>query len=117
MHRYGSISAFTRQYARDGEEENLPVERQRPVVDVLHIQFHPGVEIEIVAAGYGPEAGEAGAHTQAAALPALVVLDLVGHGGARTYQGHIALQDVPKLRPFIDRKFAQIAADDGEARV
>ena len=102
---------------RDGAQQDFPIERQRPVVNVLHIHFHPSLEIDVVAAGDGPQAGEPGTHTEAAALPALVVVDLAWNGGARAHQGHVTAQHVPQLRPFVDGELAQVAAEEREARV
>ena len=42
------------------------VARQAPVVDVLHVQVHPLLEGDLVAAGDLPDAGEARAHGQPA---------------------------------------------------
>src|SRR5689334_9047178 len=72
----GSVGSLSRKHARDGQQQYLPIERERPVVDVLHIHFHPRIEIQIVASGHGPQTGQAGTHAQPAALPALIMLHL-----------------------------------------
>src|ERR1035438_3825057 len=45
-----SVGPVAGKYAGDGLQQDLPIERQRPIVDVLHVQFHPSIEIDVVAA-------------------------------------------------------------------
>src|SRR4026208_1459778 len=40
------------------QQQNLPVEDQRPVVDILHVQFHPCFEVYAVPARERPQACE-----------------------------------------------------------
>src|SRR5262249_31595446 len=108
-----SMSAAAGEHPRNGSQQDLPVERERPVVDVLHVHLHPGIEVELVAAGYGPESGQTRAHTQPPPLPSLVVFDLAGDRGPRAHQRHIAAQHVPQLRPFVDRELPQPSAKPG----
>src|ERR1700739_1710687 len=88
-------------HLRNGAQQDLPIERERPVVDVFHVEPHPGLEIHRVAAGDGPQAGAAGAHAQPAPVPALILVDFLRDGGPRADQRHVALQNVPELRPFV----------------
>src|SRR5882672_1246447 len=53
------------QYGGDGLQKDLHVQSQSPVVDVREVQLHPLVEVDVVAAGDLPQAGEAGADAQA----------------------------------------------------
>src|SRR5579884_3606749 len=112
-----SVGAPPGQDARNRAHQDFPIESQRPIINVLHIHLHPGLKIEMVAAGDRPEAGEAGTHAQAPALPSLVLVDFTRDGRSRPDQGHVAAKHVPKLRPLIDRELPQITADGGEARV
>src|ERR1017187_10400428 len=62
------VSASAAQHLRNGAEDNLPIERQRPTVDVLHIQFHPRLKIHGIAPAHGPQARQTRAHPQPPAL-------------------------------------------------
>ncbi len=44
------------------------------------------------------------------ALPGLVLRHFVGNGRARANQRHVAFQNVPQLRPFINGEFAKEVA-------
>src|SRR5581483_7591076 len=70
-----SVGSPAGQHTRNGAHQNLPIESQRPIINVLHIHLHPGFEIELVAPGDCPQASEPGTHPQAPPLPALVLLD------------------------------------------
>src|SRR5207247_8571004 len=65
----------------------------------------------------GPPPRQSAAHPQARSLPLLVLLHLARNGGAWAYQRHVAAEDVPQLRPLVDRELAQIAADRRQARI
>src|SRR5580698_10667473 len=67
----------------DGAGEDFQVEPERPVVDVLEIEFHPLVETDLVAAADLPDASEDGLHGKAATVPRVVVLHLGGDGRTR----------------------------------
>src|ERR1017187_8868476 len=43
--------------AGNGAQNDFPIQRQRPVIDVLHIHAHPGLEVQIIAAGHRPQTG------------------------------------------------------------
>src|SRR5581483_1101196 len=106
-----SVGAAPRQYARNRAHQDLPIERQRPIINVLHIHLHPGLEIDVVAPRHRPEAGQPRPHAQPPPLPALILLDLARHCRPRPHHRHIPAQHIPQLRPLIDRKLAQIAPD------
>src|ERR1035441_433998 len=44
-----SIRPVAGEHAGDGTQQNLPVQRQGPVIDVLHVELHPSLEIHVVA--------------------------------------------------------------------
>jgi len=37
------------EHARDRQQQYLPIQAQRPIINVLHIHAHPGIEIELIA--------------------------------------------------------------------
>ena len=49
-----SVGPVAGEHAGDGLQQDLPIQRQRPVVDVLHVQLHPTIEIDVVPARNGP---------------------------------------------------------------
>src|ERR1019366_8886780 len=68
-----SVRSSAAQHLRNGPQHDLPVESQRPRVDILHVHSHPGVKVDLIAAADHPQAGEPGTHPQAAALPSLIL--------------------------------------------
>src|SRR5437879_915287 len=50
------VSAFAAQNLGYGAKNNFPIERERPRIDVLHVQFHPGLKVHRVAPADRPQA-------------------------------------------------------------
>src|ERR1019366_7284286 len=76
----------------NGFGQDFDIEAERPLVDVLHIQLHPLVEVDGAAPVDLPQAGDARADAEAAAVPVLIeslVITLGKRPGA--HQAHIAL--------------------------
>ncbi len=120
--RFESLQFFTlrrgRKNGRDGLEQDLEVEPQRPLVDIAQIQRDPVVEVvDPGAAGDLPEPGDAGFHGQPPALPALVAFDLGGDGRPGPDQRHLALEHIDQLWQLVEGPAAQPAADGGDPRV
>ena len=109
--------ALARDHVRDGLQNDAGVERQRPVVDVRHVQAHPGFKIDGIAAIERPETSEPGTHAQPAALPALVPLHFAWNRRTRTHQRHVAAKHIEKLGQLVQRKPAQKPADRGQPRI
>jgi len=65
----------------------------------MYCILHPGFEVEAVAALNGPEAGESGAHTEAAVLPALVALDQMSPLSTFHSCGHSSMENLRSQRP------------------
>ena len=86
------------------------------MVDVLHVEVHPLLESDLVAAAHLPEAGEARAHREPAALPRLVLRHFAGQGRPRTDDAHFAAQHVDELRELVDAELADEATHGGDAR-
>src|SRR5688500_16433440 len=78
-----SMGSFAQQNVRDRPQDDVPIQCQRPSIDVLHVELHPCFEIQLVAPVYGPQASEPGTHPQAPSLPPLVFLHLLGDGWPR----------------------------------
>ena len=49
-----SARAAAEQHDGDRPEQDFPIERQRPLVDVFQVQLHPAPEAELAAAFQGP---------------------------------------------------------------
>src|SRR6266498_796181 len=109
--------AASAQHRRNRPQQYLEIQPRRPVVDVLQVELHPAVEVDLVAAAHLPEAREAGLHRQPAAVPAVVRGHLLGDGGAGADQAHVALQHVQELRQLVERELPEDTADRGDARV
>src|SRR5260370_1269014 len=90
-----SIRPTAGQHPGNGLQQNLPVQRQRPVVDVLHVHFHPGLEIHVVPPRDGPQTREPRAPAQPPPLPTLVLLHLPRHRETRPHTPHIPAQHLP----------------------
>src|SRR5208282_6138249 len=71
----------------------------------------------MVAAADLPQAGYSGRRLQAAQMPRLIKLELVGQGGARADEAHLAANHIEELRQFIDAEAAEQPADGSYALV
>ena len=81
-----SVGSPSGEYRRDCFQHDADVQPEGPIIDVLEIQLHPFIEIDIVPAGDLPKTGDAGLDTQPASLFGGVVPDLLGQRG-RSLQG------------------------------
>src|SRR6185295_9425555 len=97
------------QDCRDGADQDFEIEPEGPVVDVFEVQPDPVAEIaHLVASAYLPEAGQTRLHTQAAAMGEIIeALDFIHGQRAGPHQAHLALEHVPKLRPFVEALASQ----------
>jgi len=88
------------------------------VIDIVHVEFHPLVKWSGASAVDLPEAGDARADAEAAALPVLiksfVIPDWKGPGA---YQAHVAFQDIKELWELINAGFSQEFSEASEARI
>src|SRR5574340_660715 len=67
--RSPSLGPTGAEHRGDGLEADADVVPERPLVDVLEVELHPTVEVDLVAAADLPDAGDAGLHGEAAARP------------------------------------------------
>src|SRR5213078_4262603 len=87
---------------RDGAQQDLEVEQQRPLADVLGIEPHHFLEVDDVAApAHLPQAGNAGLGTQAAEVMGLIQRQVSLEKWPGAYQRHVPQQHVPQLRQLI----------------
>src|ERR1043165_5011502 len=94
-------SAASAEHGRNRAQEDLEVEGRRPVVDVLQVELHPAVEVDLVAAADLPEARQARLHRQPPAVPPVVRRDLLGDRRAGAAEAHVALPHRPEVRALI----------------
>src|SRR5574340_284911 len=87
--RSPSLGPTGAEHRGDGLEADADVVPERPLVDVLEVELHPTVEVDLVAAADLPDAGDAGLHGEAAALPALVLPHLGGERRPRPHDAHL----------------------------
>src|SRR6185369_3265881 len=66
------VRAPAAQNGRDRAQNDFPVQTERPVVDVLHIELHPGLEVDLIAPADRPQASQPGPHPKPPALPPLI---------------------------------------------
>src|SRR5260370_35090034 len=71
----------------------------------------------MVAAAHLPQAGYSRRRLQAAQMPRLVKLELIGQGGARADEAHFAANHIDELRQFIDAEAAEPVAGLSHALV
>src|ERR1017187_3331953 len=100
-----------------GAVGDFECEPEGPVVDILEVEFHPLVEADLVAAADLPDAGEAGLHGEAAAMPRIVVLHLGRDGRPGADEAHVADENIPELRELVDAGATEETAERSDARV
>src|SRR5262245_51102545 len=107
--------------ANQGQPHDLDIESYRPVLDVIQIVLDALLERRVAAPAVdlGPSRN-AGLDLVAQHVLRNAVLELLDEERplrARTHDGHVALQHVPELRPFVEVVAAQERADPGCAVV
>ena len=102
----GLPSAFAFDHCPGRLQQQLQVGPERALVYVLQVKPHHVVEGSAAAPLYLPEASDAGLRFQPAGMPGVIVLDFVGYGRPRPYQGHGARQHVEQLWEFVKTCFA-----------
>lgn len=103
--------------AEDGECEDFEVEREAAMVDVPDVEFEFLFPGECVASvDLGP-AGESWFHFVAAHLLLGIAREVFGKERARSDDAHVAFEDVPELREFVEAGGAEETAKFGEALV
>ena len=79
--------------------------------------MHEVVEVELRAAGDLPEAGDAGEHEVALAVPVLEHLEVALGKRPRPDQRHVAAQHVHQLGKLVEREAPQQSPHPGQAGV
>lgn len=105
-------------HSTDSLEDYHEIERKAPVIDILQVEAHPIVERDRIAVGRNlPQASDTRLHSQTAQLPAFVFGHLIRQRGARSYDRHIADEDVEELRELIYTALTQETSDAGNTWV
>src|SRR5580704_4558888 len=90
-----SCRACAAQNSRYGLRQYLDIQPQRPLVDVLQVQFHPLFKRDRVAPVNLPKAGDPGLYAEPASVTISVEHLIVAKGhGSRTHKAHFSLQDI-----------------------
>ena len=111
-----SSGAF--EHCRDSFGQYFKVQKQRPVVDVFHVELHPLLEGNVGAAVDLPEAGDARADGEAASMPVFVKAFVIPFGeGSGADKAHISFEDVYELGELIQAGFAEEFSDFGDAGI
>mgnify|MGYP003694496391 CR=1 FL=1 len=104
-------------HGRNRLRENLQIERQGPVVDVLHVRTDPLVELRLATVDL-PEASDARLHAEAPPVPACIdAIDVAHRQRARADEAHVAHEHVRELRQLVEAQAAEQATEAGAARV
>src|SRR5258707_1322179 len=69
MHREILARSMADEHSGNGEQQDLPIQTQGPIINVLHIHAHPRLEVELVAPGHRPQAGQPRPHADPTARP------------------------------------------------
>src|SRR4029453_15098193 len=97
--------------------EDLEVEPEREVLDVVVVPLDPVGDRRLPAKAVDlSPTGDAGFRAVAVVVAAHVlaeVLDVLGTLGSRTYQAHLALEDIHELRKLVERPLAEEGAHAG----
>src|SRR5207253_6082595 len=110
-------SAAPAEDRRNRAQQDLQIEPRRPVVDILEIELHPAVEVDLVAAADLPQTRQSRLHRQPPAMPPVVRRHFLRNRRPRADETHVALEHVPELRELVERELAQHAADRRHARI
>src|SRR4051812_31010191 len=90
------------QHCRNGLEQDIEVEPERPVMDVEAILLLLDREVAIAAIGHLPQARQPRRYARPQDLERGVeALAVIGRERPRSDDAHIAAQDVPELRQLI----------------
>src|SRR3954451_10519568 len=90
--------AAAAQHRRNRAQQDLQIEPWRPVVDVLQVELHPAVEVDLVAAADLPETRQSRLHRQPPPMPPVVRRHFLRNWRPRTDEAHVALEHIPELR-------------------
>src|SRR5260370_4611831 len=112
-----AVSAFGLRQRGDGAQRDFQMEPKAPVLDVFEVKRHVGVEGRIATRGDLPQASETRFHVEAAKVLDVVTLEVVNGVGTRAYKAHVATQDVPELRDFVEAQLAQPPPARGDAGI
>ena len=111
------LLSFSSQYCGNCHHQNPAVEQQAPTPDVTKIQDHAGFKRGICSRCDLPQAREARLDVKPSMMPRTIPLDVVEWMGPRPHQTHVAFQNVPKLRQFVETVLAKKPAEACNARI
>src|ERR1700676_529452 len=95
----GSVAA---QDCAWGLRQDLKIKPERPSASVVQVETHHIVKVHTAAAFHLPQPGDSGFDLKnAAAVPEIVFFVLVGKRWPWTHDGHVAFQNINKLRQLI----------------
>ena len=100
--------AFKNRLERFGDQ--LDVGAEVPVAHILVVQAHPFFKADVAAPADLPEARQARRYGKPHLVPGKVFLDFGRKRRAGAHNGHVASQDVEKLRQFVQAEFAENAS-------
>jgi hypothetical protein len=111
------LLSFACQYRRNGLQQNPAVEQHAPLLDVDKIQQHANLKRRICARQDLPKSGDARLYFEALAMFRTVTNAVFYRMWARSDQAHVASQNVPQLRQFVETVLAKKSAERCEPRI
>src|SRR5436190_6159207 len=102
---------------REGREQDLRVQPERPVLDVPRVLLEPLGPADLLAALHLRPAGYPGPHRQPPAVTGGIVRDLLDQVRPRPDEAHLALQNVDQLRQLVEARPPQEAAAARDPRI
>src|SRR5690242_6607624 len=90
------------QYSQKGPEQDLQITAKTPCPDIFPVQLHSPLERWITPGRDLPQPGNPRRHIQAREMFNFVGRHVVHRMRSRTHEAHRAIQNIPKLRKFID---------------
>ena len=97
--------------------ENSQIQPEAPVIDVFLVELDIALERGILPRRHLPKAGQPRGYIQAAEVFKGVLGVFAASWRAWPDQAHFSLEDVPKLRQFIDAEFPEVPADARDPRI
>src|SRR6266850_1219049 len=106
--------AFAEKNLLDGACQNAEIQKERPVVDVPHVQLEAVLPRQSVAPADLSEPCKARTNLVTARLPARIPIEVLRQKRARADEAHVAPEHVEQFGNFIDARLAEPATDARE---
>src|SRR5579884_4497090 len=117
LYGFASVAAAGGRHDHERLADDPEVAPKAPVLDVLAVEFDAPFVFHLVAAVDLPGAGQARAGAQIRGDVVAIFPHFRRDDRPRPDEAHLALEDVPQLRQFVEAALAQYLAKRRDARV